>query len=98
MYWVRSFVPMLKKSTRRASSGARKAADGTSIMIPVTIRSATGTPGADEGRPGLVAQRHEQLHVGQRRDHRRHDVGHDVGGRAGRQIARSWVRSRSGLA
>ncbi len=45
-YWVRSFVPMLKKATRRASSGARSAAAGISTMIPVTIVSAHGWPAA----------------------------------------------------
>ena len=35
---------MLKKSTNRASSGARIAADGTSIMTPVTIRSGQAAP------------------------------------------------------
>ncbi len=50
-YWVRSFVPMLKNATRRASSGARRVAAGTSTMIPVTIVSAHGWPAA-RPRPG----------------------------------------------
>ena len=36
-YWVRSLVPMLKKSTLRASCSMRTAAEGTSIMIPVEL-------------------------------------------------------------
>ena len=35
-------MPMLKKSTREASSAARMAADGISTMMPETIRSAQG--------------------------------------------------------
>ena len=38
---------------------------------------------ADKRLAGLVTQRHEQLHVGNRGDHRRHDVGDDVRGSAG---------------
>ncbi len=33
-YWIRSLVPMLKKSTSRASTSAMITAEGTSIMIP----------------------------------------------------------------
>ena len=40
-YCVRSFVPMEKKSTSRANSAAMSAADGTSIMMPI---STGGTP------------------------------------------------------
>ena len=43
-YWVRSLVPMLKKSTSLASSRAMIAADGTSIMTPVIIRSGQAAP------------------------------------------------------
>ena len=34
VYWVRSFVPMEKKSTSRASTSVMMAALGTSIMMP----------------------------------------------------------------
>ena len=39
-YWMRSFVPMLKKSASEASRSAVRAAEGTSIMTPI------GTGGA----------------------------------------------------
>ena len=39
-YCVRSLVPIEKKSASRASSGAISAADGTSIMIPISTGAA----------------------------------------------------------
>jgi len=36
-YWMRSFVPMLKKATSRASRSATIAAEGISIMMPMDI-------------------------------------------------------------
>ena len=43
---------MLKKSTSRASSGASIAAEGTSIITPVTIRGGHGAPVAGDRVPG----------------------------------------------
>ncbi len=45
-YWVKSLVPMLKKSTSRASWSATATAEGTSIMMPTSIFSSKGTPAA----------------------------------------------------
>jgi hypothetical protein len=36
-YWIRSLVPMLKKSTSRASTSAIITAEGSSIMMPTGI-------------------------------------------------------------
>jgi hypothetical protein len=44
VYWIRSFVPMEKKSTSRASTSARMAADGTSIIVPTGRSGLKGIP------------------------------------------------------
>jgi len=50
VYWTRSFVPMLKKSTTGASASAISAADGTSIITPSRTSVATRAPSSS--RPG----------------------------------------------
>ena len=39
VYWMRSFVPMLKKSTSRARMSAMATAEGVSIMTPISAFS-----------------------------------------------------------
>ena len=41
VYWVRSFVPIEKKSTSVANWSASSAADGTSTMMPASMRGAS---------------------------------------------------------
>jgi hypothetical protein len=43
-YWIKSFVPILKKSTSRASRSAMMAAAGTSIITPISSSSWNGWP------------------------------------------------------
>ncbi len=45
-YWIRSLVPMEKKSTCSASRSAMATAEGTSIMIPTFILASKGCPRA----------------------------------------------------
>ncbi len=41
-YWIRSLVPMLKNLTRLASMSAATAAEGISIMAPISMFSSKG--------------------------------------------------------
>ena len=44
VYWMRSLVPTLKKSTSAAIWSAIRAALGTSIMAPISMRRLCSTP------------------------------------------------------
>jgi len=46
VYWVKSFVPMLKNCTIGASRSTISAAEGTSIIAPASTSAAAGTPAA----------------------------------------------------
>ncbi len=46
VYWVRSLVPMEKKSTSGANWWARSAVAGISTMTPVSMRAGTLRPAA----------------------------------------------------
>lgn len=50
MYWVRSFVPMLKKSTSFARRSLITAAAGVSIIIPICTSSLYGVPSCFSSR------------------------------------------------
>ena len=45
-YWIRSFVPIEKKSTSFASTSAHTAATGISTMMPTLTSGLNGTPSA----------------------------------------------------
>ena len=61
--WVRSFVPMLRKSDTAAISAAASAASGSSIIAP----SSTSAPSAGEDRAS-------HAHLAGRSDHREQDA------------------------
>ncbi len=42
VYWMRSLVPIEKKSTCLASSSAMRAAEGTSIIMPISMLGSNG--------------------------------------------------------
>ena len=44
VYWIRSLVPIVKKSTSGASRSAASAADGTSIIAPTLTRDRRSAP------------------------------------------------------
>ena len=46
VYWIRSFVPMLKKSTSGAIVSATSASAGTSTMTPIRISDEMVAPSA----------------------------------------------------
>ena len=68
---MRSLVPMVKKSTSRASSDAVNAADGTSIMMPTGIGWVCDVARA-QLLAGLVEERLRRAHFVQRRHEREH--------------------------
>src|SRR6266403_993603 len=88
-YCVRSFVPIEKKSASRASSGAMSAAEGTSIMMPI---STGATPASRRTRSAIsraartssmVATIGSMIFTGPSAEERvlllrQRDVGHDL--------------------
>ena len=56
VYWIRSLVPIERKSSRRMNIGSASAAAGISIMPPIWIVLVVGLAALVELRLGLVDQ------------------------------------------
>ena len=85
VYWVRSFVPMEKKSASRAKRSARSAAAGVSIMMP------TG----NGGTPSASALALHQLRARRATPPCVEIIGNmiaDFAGADARRMARTWAR------
>ena len=81
VYWIRSFVPTLKKLTSGASRSAIMAAEGISIMTPISTCSLNGDAFCPQFRLHLIQDLLGLVQFRQSRDHGVEDLDVPVDGR-----------------
>src|SRR5512145_676371 len=98
VYWMRSFVPMEKKSHSRARRSEIIAALGSSIMMPTGRSFFTGTPAFSSSTRASSRARRAQL--GDPGDHGEHDleVPVDRGAEEGPELGPEHVRLAQAVA
>ena len=93
-YWIRSLVPMVKKSTSRASRSAVYAAAGISIMTPIGTCGTVLARGARGRRPPPRPSRRASRSCST--PDTNGNMMRSCPWRAARSSARSWTRNSSG--